>query len=134
MMEKGYAVGGRYRIIREIGEGGMSIVYLAHDPILDRDVAVKILKYDLQNNPETTRRFEREAMAISELSHQNIVSIYDVGSDHGMQYLVMEYVDGTNLKEYIRDNFPLPLERTQQNYGADSLSRCSSPFDGDYSS
>lgn len=114
MMEKGYAVGGRYRIIREIGEGGMSIVYLAHDLILDRDVAVKVLKYDLQNNPETTRRFEREAMAISELSHPNIVSIYDVGNDHGMQYLVMEYVDGTNLKEYLRNNFPLPLERIQQ--------------------
>lgn len=113
MMEKGYSVGGRYRIIREIGEGGMSIVYLAHDLILDRDVAVKVLKYDLQNNPQTTRRFEREAMAISELSHPNIVSIYDVGNDHGMQYLVMEYVDGTNLKEYLRDNFPLPLERIQ---------------------
>ena len=114
MMEKGYAVGKRYRIIREIGEGGMSIVYLAHDPILDRDVAVKILKYDLQNNPETTRRFEREAMAISELSHPNIVSIYDIGNDDGIQYLVMEYVDGTNLKEYIRNNFPLPLDRIQQ--------------------
>ncbi|BDR56089.1 Stk1 family PASTA domain-containing Ser/Thr kinase [Xylocopilactobacillus apis] len=114
MMEKGYSVGGRYRIIREIGEGGMSVVYLAHDLILDRDVAVKVLKYDLQNNPETTRRFEREAMAISELNHPNIVSIYDVGNDHGMQYLVMEYVDGTNLKEYLRDNFPLPLERIQQ--------------------
>ena len=78
MMEPGYAVSGRYQIIRPIGEGGMANVYLAQDLILDRQVAVKVLRLDLRNDPNTVRRFKREALSTTELNHPNIVSIYDV--------------------------------------------------------
>ena len=87
----------------------MANVYLAEDIILQRKVAVKILRLDLQNEPQTQARFQREALATSELSHPNIVSVLDVGTDHGLPYMVMEYVDGPDLKEYIRQNAPLDL-------------------------
>ena len=109
MIDKGYLLGERYRIIDTLGEGGMANVYLAEDIILQRKVAVKILRLDLQNEPQTQARFQREALATSELSHPNIVSVLDVGTDHGLPYMVMEYVDGPDLKEYIRQNAPLDL-------------------------
>lgn len=109
MIDKGYLLGERYRIIDTLGEGGMANVYLAEDIILQRKVAVKILRLDLQNEPQTQARFQREALATSELSHPNIVSVLDVGTDHGLPYMVMEYVDGPKLKEYIRKNSPLDL-------------------------
>ncbi|NRO13622.1 Serine/threonine-protein kinase PrkC [Lactobacillus helveticus] len=109
MIDKGYLLGERYRIIDTLGEGGMANVYLAEDIILQRKVAVKILRLDLQNEPQTQARFKREALATSELSHPNIVSAFDVGTDHGLHYMVMEYVDGPDLKEYIRQNAPLDL-------------------------
>ena len=109
MIDKGYLLGERYRIIDTLGEGGMANVYLAEDIILQRKVAVKILRLDLQNEPQTQARFQREALATSELSHPNIVSVLDVGTDHGLPYMVMEYVDGPNLKEYIQKNSPLDL-------------------------
>lgn len=109
MIDKGYLLGERYRIIDTLGEGGMANVYLAEDIILQRKVAVKILRLDLQNEPQTQARFQREALATSELSHPNIVSVLDVGTDHGLPYMVMEYVDGPDLKEYIHENSPLDL-------------------------
>ncbi len=109
MIDKGYLLGERYRIIDTLGEGGMANVYLAEDIILQRKVAVKILRLDLQNEPQTQARFQREALATSELSHPNIVSVLDVGTDHSLPYMVMEYVDGPDLKEYIRKNSPLDL-------------------------
>ncbi len=109
MIDKGYLLGERYRIIDTLGEGGMANVYLAEDIILQRKVAVKILRLDLRNEPQTQARFQREALATSELSHPNIVSVLDVGTDHGLPYMVMEYVDGPDLKDYIRENSPLDL-------------------------
>lgn len=109
MIDKGYLLGDRYRIIDTLGEGGMANVYLAEDIILKRKVAVKVLRLDLQKEPATESRFQREAMATSELSHPNIVSVLDVGSDHGLPYMVMEYVNGPTLKEYIKQNSPLDL-------------------------
>ena len=109
MINKGYLLGDRYRIIDTLGEGGMANVYLAEDIILQRKVAVKILRLDLQKEPQTLARFQREALATSELSHPNIVMVLDVGTDHGLPYMVMEYVDGPDLKEYIRANSPLNL-------------------------
>ena len=109
MINKGYLLGDRYRIIDTLGEGGMANVYLAEDIILQRKVAVKILRLDLQKEPQTLARFQREALATSELSHPNIVMVLDVGTDHGLPYMVMEYVDGPDLKEYIRTNSPLNL-------------------------
>lgn len=106
-MRANYTLAGRYRIIRPLGEGGMADVYLAHDLILDRDVSVKLLRLDLRDDAGTMRRFQREALAASELVSPHIVSVYDVGEDNGMQYLVMEYVPGTDLKAYIHDHFPI---------------------------
>ncbi len=102
-------LGDRYRIIDTLGEGGMSNVYLAEDIILQRKVAVKILRMDLQKEPQILARFQREALATSELSHPNIVMVLDVGTDYGLPYMVMEYVDGPDLKDYIRKNTPLDL-------------------------
>ena len=114
MIDKGYLLGERYRIIDTLGEGGMANVYLAEDIILQRKVAVKILRLDLQNESQTQARFQREALASSELSHPNIVSVLDVGTDHGLPYMVMEYVDGPDLKDYIRENSPLDLREVIQ--------------------
>lgn len=110
-MTPNYTLSGRYRIIRSLGEGGMANVYLAHDLILDRDVAVKLLRLDLRDDPKTIKRFQREALATTELVHPHIVSLYDVGEENGMQYLVMEYVKGMDLKNYIKEHFPLPLQQ-----------------------
>ena len=108
-MNPGYEIGHRYRIIRSLGEGGMANVYLAHDMVLDRDVSVKLLRLDLRDDPNTKRRFHREAMAATQLNDPHIVGIYDVGEDHGLQYMVMQYVKGTDLKAYIKKHYPIPL-------------------------
>lgn len=114
MIEQGYLLANRYRIMDTIGEGGMANVYLAEDEYLHRQVAVKVLRMNLQNDQATIRRFQREAHATSELSHPNIVSIYDVGSDQGIQYIVMEYIQGMDLKDFIEANFPIPLTEVVQ--------------------
>lgn len=108
-MKPGYELNHRYKIIKSLGEGGMANVYLAHDLVLDRDVSVKLLRLDLRDDPSTKRRFEREAMAATQLNDPHIVGIYDVGEEHGIQYMVMEYVKGTDLKTYIHDHYPIPL-------------------------
>lgn len=110
-MNPGYTLNDRYKIIRSLGEGGMANVYLARDLILNRDVSVKLLRLDLRDDPHTKRRFQREAMAATQLNDPHIVGVYDVGEDHGLQYLVMEYVNGTDLKEYISKHFPIPLKQ-----------------------
>ncbi len=92
-----------------IGGGGMANVYLAHDDILGRDVAVKILRLDYSNNEEFIKRFHREAQSVTTLSHPNIVNMYDVGEEDGIYYLVMEYVPGRTLKQYIIDRGMLPI-------------------------
>ncbi len=92
----------RYKLLKMIGGGGMANVYLAHDDILDRDVAVKILRLDYANNEEFIKRFHREAQSVTTLSHPNIVNIYDVGEEDGIYYLVMEFVPGRTLKQYIQ--------------------------------
>lgn len=93
-----------------VGGGGMANVYLAHDMILDRDVAVKMLRLDFANDEEFIRRFRREAQSATSLAHPNIVSIYDVGEENDLYYIVMEYVDGQTLKQYIQQNSPLKVE------------------------
>ncbi|MGF2383902.1 Stk1 family PASTA domain-containing Ser/Thr kinase [Lentilactobacillus otakiensis] len=107
-MNKGYVLNGRYEIIGRLGEGGMADVYLAEDLILKRKVAVKLLRLDFRDNPKAKKRFQHEAMAATQLDNPHIVGIYDVDEVEGMQYLVMEFVDGEDLKKYIKDNFPIP--------------------------
>jgi len=109
MITKGQKINDRYQIIRTIGEGGMANVYLAYDTILDRNVAVKILRGDLANDEKFVRRFQREAISASSLSHPNIVEMYDVGEDDGKYFIVMEYVDGTTLKSLIKRRGSLTL-------------------------
>lgn len=107
----GKSLSGRYKIVRTIGGGGMAHVYLARDMILDRDVAIKVLRFDFAGEDEFLRRFQREAQAASSLAHPNIVSIYDVGEEDNIHFIVMEYVDGMTLKEYIQQFSPVPYEK-----------------------
>lgn len=109
MVVKGQKINDRYEIIRIIGEGGMANVYLAEDTILNRKVAVKVLRGDLANDEKFVRRFQREALSASSLSHPNIVEIYDVGEDDGNFYIVMEYIEGKNLKQLIKRREKLSL-------------------------
>ena len=109
MIMKGQKISDRYQIIKAIGEGGMANVYLAYDTILDRDVAVKVLRGDLANDEKFVRRFQREALSASSLTHPNIVEVYDVGEDHGQYYIVMEYVEGRHLKDLIKKRGKLTL-------------------------
>lgn len=102
MIVKGQKINDRYEIIKTIGEGGMANVYLAKDTILDRNVAIKVLRGDLATDEKFVRRFQREALSASSLSHPNIVEIYDVGEDDGNYYIVMEYIDGKNLKQLLK--------------------------------
>lgn len=97
----GRKLDGRYAIQEVIGVGGMAIVYKAYDEIDDRVVAVKVLKDEYLSNEDFKRRFKNESTAIAMLSHPNIVKVYDVSLDERLQYIVMEYVDGITLKEYI---------------------------------
>lgn len=106
--------GERYEIIRQIGGGGMAIVYLAKDLFLDRDVAVKVLRDEFVESDEFIRRFHKEAKAVASLNHQNIVSVYDFDASSTPIYLVMEYVEGKTLKEKIIDEGHLSEQMTIQ--------------------
>lgn len=111
MLETGKTLNGRYKIQTLIGTGGMAAVYLAKDLILDRLVAIKVLRLDFRQNNDAMRRFRREALSATQLTHPNIVGVYDVGQSQEMNYIVMEYVEGTDLKDYIRQRGALhPIE------------------------
>ena len=96
-------LGNRYEIIRKIGDGGMAFVYEAKDRLLNRIVAVKVLRPEFVDDEEFLAKFKREAEAVANISHPNIVNVYDVGCDGKVNYIVMEYVDGQNLKEIIKN-------------------------------
>ena len=96
-------LGNRYEILRKIGDGGMAFVYQARDKLLNRIVAVKVLRPEFVDDQEFLVKFKREAEAVASLSHPNIVNVYDVGEDGKVHYIVMEYVDGQNLKEIIQE-------------------------------
>lgn len=108
MIQIGKIFAGRYRIVRQIGRGGMADVYLARDLILDgEEVAVKVLRTNYQTDQIAIQRFQREARAMADLDHPNIVRISDIGEEDGQQYLAMEYINGLDLKRYIKENAPL---------------------------
>ena len=111
MIQIGKIFAGRYRIIKQIGRGGMADVYLAKDLILDgEEVAVKVLRTNYQTDPIAVARFQREARAMADLDHPHIVRITDIGEEEGQQYLAMEYVAGLDLKRYIKEHHPLSNE------------------------
>ena len=101
----GDILGGRYEIIEKIGCGGMAYIYKAKCLKLNRFVAIKVLKPEFRDDPEFVESFNIESAATASLSHENIVSVYDVGKENGnVEYIVMEYVDGVTLKKYIEQN------------------------------
>ncbi|MDW7738739.1 MAG: Stk1 family PASTA domain-containing Ser/Thr kinase [Bacillota bacterium] len=110
----GKVLAGRYELIEKIAEGGMARVYRGRDQLLKRTVAVKILKDQMTGDAAFIRRFEREAQSAAALSHPHIVNIYDVGVEEGTYYMVMEFVDGINLKEYIREKGRLSISEALQ--------------------
>src|SRR5450756_2645899 len=107
----GRVLNNRYRLISLLGEGGMAVVYEASDLLLDRKVAVKLLRQQFATDPAFLARFQREAKAAAGLSHPNVVAIYDVGTDADVQYIVMEMVEGRTLKEIIEAEAPLSTAR-----------------------
>jgi eukaryotic-like serine/threonine-protein kinase len=102
----------RYRLVAQQGSGGMAVIYKATDLALGRTVAVKILRPSLTNDPEFLKRFRQEARNVANLSHPNIVTVHDVGQDGNTHYIVMEYVDGEDLKRLIRAQAPFSIERS----------------------
>ena len=109
MILEGKILGNRYEIIEKVGNGGMATVYRAEDKVLKRNVAVKVLKDEFTTDEEFIKRFEIEAQSAARLTHPNIVSIYDVGSEDNLYYIVMELIRGKTLKEIIvEERGPLP--------------------------
>ncbi|MGR6126844.1 Stk1 family PASTA domain-containing Ser/Thr kinase [Paenibacillus sp. SER-28] len=106
----GHLLGGRYEIIERIGGGGMALVYKAQDILLNRNVAVKVLRQQFVHDEEFIRRFRREAQSAASLSHSNVVSIYDVGQEDEIHYIVMECIEGKNLNEIIKERAPLQVD------------------------
>ncbi|MDF2878998.1 MAG: hypothetical protein K0S30_2094 [Clostridia bacterium] len=106
MITPGTILGDRYEIIEKIGAGGMSIVYKAKCHRLQRFVAIKVLREEFVKDEDFVAKFRKEALAAASLSHPNIVGIYDVGSDHDLHYIVMEYIEGKTLKELIAEEGP----------------------------
>lgn len=106
----GHELAGRYKIIERIGGGGMALVYKAQDILLNRNVAIKVLRQQFVHDEEFIRRFRREAQSAASLSHSNVVSIYDVGQEEEVHYIVMEYIEGQNLNEIIKERAPLQVE------------------------
>ena len=103
-------IGNRYKVLKLLGKGGMAYVYLAFDTILKREVAVKVMKSDMSDDELALERFKREAGAVTQLSHPNIVDVYDVGDEDDKHYIVMEYVRGYTLKQLIKKRGPIPYK------------------------
>jgi serine/threonine-protein kinase len=111
IMESTSILNNRYRLLSQIAAGGMAVVFKAQDTLLNRVVAVKVLRETFATDPTFQARFQREAQAAANLNHANIVTVYDVGQDAGRHYIVMEYIDGQDLKQIIRAEAPLPINR-----------------------
>lgn len=107
----GDVIAGRYEVEEVVGTGGMSCVYKAHDRLLERNVALKVLHPHFSDDAEYVERFRREARAVAQLSHPNIVTVIDRGDADGHQFIVFEFIDGENLKELVQRTGPLPVRR-----------------------
>src|SRR5215207_1519837 len=105
----GTLIGGRFRLEEKVGSGGMSSVYRAFDPTLERLVAIKLMHSDISTDPDQLERFRREARAVAQLNHPHVVTVIDAGEDDGAPYIVFEYVEGETLKDRIRRLGRLPV-------------------------
>src|SRR6185436_14813199 len=103
---------GKYEIIERLGRGGMGTIFKAHDPVLDRFVAVKVISTEIEITDELRARFFREAQACARLSHPNIVTVYAMGDEDGQLFIVMELLEGEDLKHLIAQRKALPLQDT----------------------
>ena len=101
----------KYEIVRPVGKGAMGQVYLAHDTVLDRDVALKVMVAQIADDPELKQRFEREARAVAKMQHPNLVTVFDLGSHGGSPYIAMEFLKGQDLQKAVRQTPPMTLER-----------------------
>src|SRR5207253_6586055 len=101
----------RYYIVRQLGEGGMGEVYLAHDRELDRDVALKLIRTELTTHPAILERFRREIQLATRITHKNVLRVYDLGDANGLKFLTMQYVDGEDLSAVLRREGRPPLPR-----------------------
>ncbi|RSN50925.1 hypothetical protein DMH12_23655 [Streptomyces sp. WAC 04229] len=104
-------IAGRYELRERLGRGGMGEVWVGRDRDLHRDVAIKLLVQDADASPDLLHRFEREALAVAQINHPNVVSLFDRGIDDGLRFLVMERIDGTTLAHHMHEQAPLPLAR-----------------------
>ncbi len=102
----------RYKLLAQQGSGGMAVIYRAVDQMLGRNVAIKVMRPSLTNDPQFIARFQNEARSIANLQHPNIVTVYDVGSEGNMHFIVMEFVEGQDLKKVIKSQGALSIERT----------------------
>src|SRR5215218_1721204 len=105
----GTLIGGRFRLEEKVGSGGMSSVYRAFDPTLERHVAIKMMHRDISNDADQLERFRREARAVAQLNHPHVVTVIDAGEDDGTPFIVFEYVEGETLKDRIRRLGRLPV-------------------------
>ena len=101
----------RYRLLGQLGSGGMAVIYKALDQMLARTVAIKVLRPSLTGNPDFVKRFRNEARSVARLAHPNIVTVHDVGSDQNTHFMVMEFIEGQDLKKIIRSKRPLPVDQ-----------------------
>jgi eukaryotic-like serine/threonine-protein kinase len=111
VLPEGFEIGHRYRVVRVVGRGGMGAVYRVHDLELDRDVALKIIRPDITDNPTTLDRFKREIMLSSKVTHKNVLRVYDLGEADGLRFVTMQFVEGEDLAHLIRREGKLPLGR-----------------------
>jgi tetratricopeptide (TPR) repeat protein/predicted Ser/Thr protein kinase len=112
VMPEGVEIGHRYKVIRLLGVGGMGAVYRVHDRDLDRDVALKLIRGEIANSPETLERFKREIQLSSRVTHRNVLRVFDLGQTEGIKYLTMEYVEGEDLAGLLKREKRLPVART----------------------
>ena len=102
---------GRYQILSRIGRGAMGVVYSAHDTVMERPVAIKVMMADLEDDPEGSARFYREARSAGQLAHRNIITVFDMGEDDGRPYIVMELLAGQTLGNFLKRPEPLAVEQ-----------------------
>lgn len=110
-MERGTLIAGKYELRERLGRGGMGEVWAGRDRDLHRNVAIKLLVRDDDASPDLLHRFEREAVAAAQINHPNVVSLYDRGVHDGLQFLVMEHIDGTTLAHHMHEQAPMPVAR-----------------------
>src|SRR5215469_2588523 len=114
VLHPGHVFGGRYEILQLLGEGGIGAVYKAVDREVDRTVALKLIRPELASNPEILARFKRELLTAHQVTHKNVIRIYDIAEADGVKFITMEFVEGSDLRRILLDSGKLSPERTME--------------------